>query len=88
MESLWLECVGTINSYRFGKGFCSADNALRCWRGLSRSIYGQSKKIRGDRDYGIIRMAFVFRFAALFAISFIANVWQVQADMARPISYT
>ena len=32
-------------------------------------------------------MAFVFRFAALFAISFIANVWQVQAIGAAYLLY-
>src|SRR5699024_9744913 len=37
-------------------------------------------------NYGIIG-AFVFRFAALFAISFIANVWQVQAIGAVYLIY-
>lgn len=32
-------------------------------------------------------MAFVFRFAALFAISFIANVWQIQAIGAAYLLY-
>jgi YkoY family integral membrane protein len=37
-------------------------------------------------NYGII-MAFGFRFAALFAISFIANVWQIQAIGAAYLLY-
>ncbi len=32
-------------------------------------------------------MAFVFRFAALFAISFIADVWQIQAIGAAYLLY-
>ncbi len=32
-------------------------------------------------------MAFVFRFAALFAISFIANIWQIQAIGAAYLLY-
>ena len=37
-------------------------------------------------NYGII-MAFIFRFIALFAISFIANVWQIQAIGAAYLLY-
>jgi len=53
------------------EGLLSADNAL--------VLAVIAKHLPDDRknkaiNYGIL-MAFVFRFAALFAISFIANVW-------------
>jgi YkoY family integral membrane protein len=65
------------------EGLLSADNALVLAVMAKHLPDDQKKKAI---NYGII-MAFAFRFAALFAISFIANVWQVQAIGAAYLLY-
>ena len=61
----------------------SADNAL-VLAVIAKHLPENQK--RRAINYGII-VAFVLRFAALFAISFIANVWQVQAIGAAYLLY-
>ncbi|MNZ45109.1 Integral membrane protein TerC family protein [compost metagenome] len=65
------------------EGLLSADNAL-VLAVIAKHLPDEQRK--KAINYGII-MAFVFRFAALFAISFIANVWQVQAIGAAYLLY-
>lgn len=65
------------------EGLLSADNAL-VLAVIAKHLPDEQKK--KAINYGII-MAFVFRFVALFAISFIANVWQVQAIGAAYLLY-
>lgn len=65
------------------EGLLSADNAL-VLAIIAKHLPEEQKK--RAINYGII-MAFVFRFAALFAISFIANVWQIQAVGAAYLLY-
>ncbi|MFB5281059.1 TerC family protein [Peribacillus sp. Hz7] len=83
MESLWLEYAWTLLILIGLEGLLSADNALVLAVIAKHLPENQKKKAI---NYGII-MAFVFRFAALFAISFIANVWQVQAIGAAYLLY-
>lgn len=83
MESLWLEYAWALLILIGLEGLLSADNALVLAVIAKHLPDGQKKKAI---NYGII-MAFVFRFAALFAISFIANVWQVQAIGAAYLLY-
>lgn len=83
MDSLWLEYAWALLILIGLEGLLSADNAL--------VLAVIAKHLPGDQknraiNYGII-MAFVFRFAALFAISFIASVWQVQAIGAAYLLY-
>ncbi|WP_190324670.1 TerC family protein [Bacillus atrophaeus] len=65
------------------EGLLSADNAL-VLAVIAKHLPDDQKK--KAINYGII-MAFAFRFAALFAISFIANVWQIQAIGAAYLLY-
>lgn len=65
------------------EGLLSADNALVLAVIAKHLPEDQKKKAI---NYGII-MAFAFRFVALFAISFIANVWQIQAIGAAYLLY-
>lgn len=65
------------------EGLLSADNAL-VLAVIAKHLPDEQRK--RAINYGII-LAFVFRFAALFAISFIANVWQVQAIGAAYLLY-
>lgn len=65
------------------EGLLSADNAL-VLAVIAKHLPDEQKK--KAINYGII-MAFVFRFIALFGISFIANVWQVQAIGAAYLLY-
>ncbi|WP_088007169.1 TerC family protein [Indiicoccus explosivorum] len=83
MESIWLEYGWTLLILIGLEGLLSADNALVLAVIAKHLPEDQKKKAI---NYGII-MAFVFRFAALFAISFIANVWQVQAIGAAYLLY-
>jgi len=83
LESLWLEYAWALLILIGLEGLLSADNAL--------VLAVIAKHLPGDQknraiNYGII-MAFAFRFAALFAISYIANVWQVQAIGAAYLLY-
>ncbi|MFD1954572.1 TerC family protein [Paenibacillus thailandensis] len=83
MESLWLEYAWALLILIGLEGLLSADNALVLAVIAKHLPEDQKKKAI---NYGII-MAFVFRFAALFAISFIANVWQIQAIGAAYLLY-
>ncbi|MEK3800649.1 hypothetical protein MHI18_20850 [Peribacillus sp. FSL H8-0477] len=83
MESLWLEYAWTLLILIGLEGLLSADNALVI-AVIAKHLPEDQKK--RAINYGII-IAFAFRFAALFAISFIANVWQVQAIGAAYLLY-
>ncbi|MFB4328438.1 TerC family protein [Paenibacillus sp. CR_12] len=83
MESLWLEYAWALLILIGLEGLLSADNAL-VLAVIAKHLPEEQKK--KAINYGII-MAFVFRFAALFAISFIANVWQIQAIGAAYLLY-
>lgn len=65
------------------EGLLSADNALVL--AIMAKHLPEDQKKRAIK-YGII-LAFVFRFLALFAISFIANIWQIQAIGAAYLLY-
>lgn len=82
MESIWLEYAWTLLILIGLEGLLSADNAL-VLAVIAKHLPNDQKKAI---NYGII-MAFAFRFAALFAISFIANVWQIQAIGAAYLLY-
>ncbi|WP_102272192.1 TerC family protein [Cytobacillus massiliigabonensis] len=83
MESLWLEYAWALLILIGLEGLLSADNAL-VLAVIAKHLPEDQK--RKAINYGII-MAFAFRFAALFAISFIANVWQIQAIGAAYLLY-
>ncbi|MFD2212669.1 TerC family protein [Metabacillus endolithicus] len=83
MESLWLEYAWALLILIGLEGLLSADNAL-VLAVIAKHLPEDQKK--RAINYGII-MAFVFRFLALFAISFIANVWQIQAIGAAYLLY-
>ncbi|MCM3161426.1 TerC family protein [Metabacillus litoralis] len=83
MESLWLEYAWALLILIGLEGLLSADNAL-VLAVIAKHLPEDEKK--RAINYGII-MAFVFRFLALFAISFIANVWQIQAIGAAYLLY-
>ncbi|WP_201002997.1 TerC family protein [Paenibacillus glycanilyticus] len=83
MESIWLEYAWALLILIGLEGLLSADNAL-VLAVIAKNLPDDQKK--RAINYGII-MAFVFRFGALFAISFIANVWQVQAVGAAYLLY-
>ncbi|MCA0987221.1 TerC family protein [Guptibacillus algicola] len=84
MEStIWLEYGWALLILIGLEGLLSADNAL-VLAVIAKHLPEDEKK--KAINYGII-MAFVFRFGALFAISFIANVWQIQAIGAAYLLY-
>lgn len=83
LSSLWLEYAWALLILIGLEGLLSADNAL-VLAVIAKHLPDEQKT--KAINYGII-MAFVFRFAALFAISFIANVWQVQAIGAAYLLY-
>jgi YkoY family integral membrane protein len=83
MESIWLEYLWALLILIGLEGLLSADNAL-VLAIIAKHLPDDQKK--RAINYGII-MAFVFRFGALFAISFIANVWQIQAIGATYLLY-
>ncbi|MFD2043287.1 TerC family protein [Ornithinibacillus salinisoli] len=83
MESIWLEYAWTLLVLIGLEGLLSADNAL-VLAVIAKHLPEDQKK--RAINYGIFG-AFLFRFAALFAISFIANVWQVQAIGAAYLIY-
>ncbi|RJS50105.1 hypothetical protein [Bacillus sp. PK3_68] len=83
MESLWLEYAWALLILIGLEGLLSADNAL-VLAVIAKHLPENQK--RKAINYGII-MAFAFRFAALFAISFIANIWQIQAIGAAYLLY-
>ncbi|MFC4778289.1 TerC family protein [Paenibacillus sp. GCM10023252] len=83
MDSIWLEYGWALLVLIALEGLLSADNAL-VLAVIAKHLPDDQKK--KAINYGII-MAFVFRFGALFAISFIANVWQIQAIGAAYLLY-
>jgi YkoY family integral membrane protein len=83
MESIWLEYAWALLVLIGLEGLLSADNAL-VLAVIAKHLPNEQKK--KAINYGII-MAFVFRFGALFAISFIANVWYIQAIGAAYLLY-
>jgi YkoY family integral membrane protein len=83
MESLWLQYAWTLLILIGLEGLLSADNAL-VLAVIAKHLPEEQKK--RAINYGII-LAFAFRFVALFAISFIANVWQIQAIGAAYLLY-
>lgn len=83
MESIWIEYAWALLILIGLEGLLSADNAL-VLAVIAKHLPEDQKK--RAINYGIM-MAFLFRFAALFAISFIANVWQVQAIGAAYLLY-
>lgn len=83
MESIWLEYAWALLILIGLEGLLSADNAL-VLAVIAKHLPDKEKK--KAINYGII-MAFVFRFLALFGISFIANVWQIQAIGAAYLLY-
>jgi len=80
---IWLEYAWALLILIVLEGLLSADNALVLAVIAKHLPENQRSKAI---NYGII-MAFAFRFAALFAISFIANVWQGQAIGAAYLLY-
>lgn len=83
MNSIWLEYAWALLILIGLEGLLSADNALVLAVIAKHLPDGQKKKAINN---GII-IAFVFRFGALFAISFIASVWWVQAIGAAYLLY-
>jgi YkoY family integral membrane protein len=83
MESLWLQYAWALLILIGLEGLLSADNAL-VLAVMAKHLPEEQKK--RAINYGIL-MAFIFRFAALFAISFIANIWQIQAIGAAYLLY-
>ena len=57
------------------EGILAADNAVVMAVMVKHLPHAQQKKAL---FYGLLG-AFVFRFTALFLISFLANIWQIQA---------
>lgn len=80
---LWLEYGWTLLILIGLEGILSADNAL-VLAVMAKDLPLDQKK--RAINYGIM-IAFVFRFAALFAISFLVGVWQVQAIGAAYLIY-
>ncbi|RFU60769.1 TerC family protein [Peribacillus glennii] len=83
MESIWLEYAWALLILIGLEGLLSADNAL-VLAVIAKHLPEDQKK--RAINYGIL-MAFAFRFGALFGISFIANVWQIQAIGAAYLLY-
>lgn len=83
MDSIWLEYGWTLLILIGLEGLLSADNAL-VLAVIAKHLPDDQKK--KAISYGIF-LAFAFRFGALFAISFIANVWQIQAIGAAYLLY-
>jgi YkoY family integral membrane protein len=83
LESIWLEYGWTLLILIGLEGLLSADNAL-VLAVIAKHLPDDQKK--KAISYGIF-LAFAFRFGALFAISFIANVWQIQAIGAAYLLY-
>ncbi|MGE8034601.1 TerC family protein [Lysinibacillus sp. NPDC093692] len=83
MESIWLEYAWALLILIGLEGLLSADNAL-VLAVIAKHLPEEQKK--RAINYGII-LAIVFRITALFAISFIANVWQIQAIGAAYLLY-
>lgn len=83
MESIWLEYGWTLIILIGLEGILSADNALVLAVMAKHLQKDQRKKAI---NYGIL-MAFFFRFISIFLISFVAELWQVQAIGAAYLIY-
>ncbi|MFC4778295.1 TerC family protein [Paenibacillus sp. GCM10023252] len=83
MEDIWLQYAWTLLILIGLEGLLSADNAL-VLAVIAKHLPDDQKK--KAINYGIV-MAFAFRFVALFGISFIATVWQLQAIGAAYLLY-
>lgn len=83
MDSLWLEYGWTLLILIGLEGILSADNALVM--AVIAKHLPEDQKNRAV-NYGILG-AFIFRFGALFIISFLADVWEVQAIGAAYLIY-
>lgn len=83
MGSIWLEYAWTLIILIGLEGILSADNALVI-AVIAKHLPDDQKK--RAINYGIL-VAFIFRFASIFLISFLANVWQVQAIGAAYLIY-
>ncbi len=83
MDTIWLEYGWTLLILIGLEGILSADNALVI-AVIAKHLPEDQKK--RAINYGILG-AFVFRFASIFLISFLANVWQVQAIGAAYLLY-
>lgn len=83
MDSIWIEYAWTLLILIGLEGILSADNALVI-AVIAKNLPDDQKK--RAINYGILG-AFVFRFASIFLISFLANVWQVQAIGAAYLIY-
>lgn len=83
MESIWMEYAWTLLILIGLEGILSADNALVI-AVIAKHLPDDEKK--KAINYGILG-AFIFRFISIFLISFLANVWQVQAIGALYLIY-
>lgn len=83
MDTLILEYAWALLVLIGLEGLLSADNALVL---AVMSKHLPEKQQKKALSYGIWG-AFVFRFAAIFAVSFLVNVWQVQAIGAAYLLY-
>ncbi|WP_085521655.1 TerC family protein [Tuberibacillus sp. Marseille-P3662] len=83
MDSIWLEYGWTLLILIGLEGILSADNAL-VLAIIAKHLPDKQKK--HAIDYGIY-MAFVFRFISIFLISFLTDIWQVQAIGAAYLIY-
>jgi YkoY family integral membrane protein len=83
LETIWLEYAWALLILIGLEGLLSADNAL-VLAVIAKHLPSEQKK--KAINYGLL-LAFIFRFGALFAISFIANVWQIQAIGAAYLLY-
>lgn len=83
MDTIWLEYGWTLLILIGLEGILSADNALVI-AVIAKHLPDEQKK--RAINYGILG-AFIFRFASIFLISFLANVWQVQAIGAAYLIY-
>lgn len=83
MESIWIEYAWTLLILIGLEGILSADNALVI-AVIAKHLPEDEKK--RAINYGILG-AFVFRFISIFLISYMANVWQVQAIGAAYLIY-
>src|SRR5699024_4418235 len=82
-SSLMLEYIWTMLILIGLEGLLSADNAL-VLAVMVKHLPGTQKK--RALNLGII-MAFVFRVIAIFLITFIADIWEVQAIGAAYLMY-
>ena len=80
MEAILLEYAWVLVVLIVLEGLLAADNAVVMAVMVKHLPRDQQKKAL---FYGLLG-AFVFRFAALFMITFLVNIWQIQA-LGQPI---